>query len=144
MPKYFTKWKVSFWVDISATHVCILTQELCYVLNFKKHKLNFKGHLQRTLNTISNQTLFCRFQSWCWTAIQKMKSKDKAFLEKFRVKESNILISLENFVATVFSTMFGVWVGVVLPPSVKKWPNYTHQIFIPLHKSSTPPYCYLK
>ena len=37
-----------------------------------------------------------------------MKSKDQAFLEKFRVKESNILISLENFVATVFSTMFGL------------------------------------
>ena len=33
--------------------------------------------------------------------MQKMNLKDKAFLEKFRVKESSILIGLENFEVTV-------------------------------------------
>ena len=38
-----------------------------------------------------------------------MNLKSKAFLEKFRVKESNILISLENSRATEFSNMG--WLG---------------------------------
>ena len=34
-----------------------------------------------------------------------MNSKDKAFLQKYFVKESSIVISLENFGATEFSIM---------------------------------------
>ena len=37
-----------------------------------------------------------------------MNSKDKAFLNKFCVKESSILFVLENFGATGFSTMGGL------------------------------------
>ena len=69
---------------------------------------HYKGHLQRTSKTISKQNLFFRFQSLCWTAIQKINSKDKAFLEKFRVKESSNLIGLENFWATGCSIMAGL------------------------------------
>ena len=60
-----------------------------------------------------------------------MNSNDKAFLEKFSVKESSILIGLENFVAKVFSIMDRLgW----HPPSIKRWPNLhpqslLHQIF---------------
>ena len=74
-----------FKVDISTTHVCILMQEWCF--NFKKQKLDFIGHLQRISKAISSQNVSCRFQSCCWTAIQKMK---------FCVKESNNLVGLEN------------------------------------------------
>ena len=57
-----------------------------------------------------------------------MNSNDKAFLEKFSVKESSILIGLENFVAKVFSIMGRLgW----HPPSIKRWPN--------LHPSEPPP-----
>ena len=49
-----------------------------------------------------------------------MNLKDKAFLEKLRIKESSILIGLENFGATV--SHYGL-IGVVLPPSINKWPN---------------------
>ena len=37
--------------------------------------------------------------------MQKMNSKDKAFLKKFRVKESSNLIAQENFGATEFPVM---------------------------------------
>ena len=37
-----------------------------------------------------------------------MNAKDKAFLERFPIKESSILIGLENFGATVFSIIGGL------------------------------------
>ena len=48
-------------------------------MNFKKYKLDFKGRPQRSPKTISNYNLFHRFQPWCWTAIQKLNSKDQVF-----------------------------------------------------------------
>ena len=45
--------------------------------------------------------------------MQKMNLKNKAFLEKVYVKESNNLISLENILATQFSIMCG-WGGTLL------------------------------
>ena len=69
----------------------------------KNLSLTLRDTLERTPKVISNQNWFSRFQSWCWTAIQKMNSKDKAFLETFCVKESSTLIGLGNFGATGFS-----------------------------------------
>ena len=36
-----------------------------------QNKFEFKGHLQRFAKLISNQNLFCWFQSWSWTVMQK-------------------------------------------------------------------------
>ena len=47
-----------------------------------------------------------------------MNSENKAFLEKFCVNESSILIDLENFEATAFSIMDRL--GWYFPPSIKK------------------------
>ena len=69
-------------VDISIIHVCILMQN--YVLNFKKHTLDFKGHLERTTKAIGSQNSFFRFQSWCWAAIMNSKG---TLLEKSHVKK---------------------------------------------------------
>ena len=69
-----------------------------YVWITEKRKLDFKGHLQRTPPVTVG---------FNWTAIQKIN--DKAFPEKFRVKESSILIGLENFGATE-SLIMG-WLG---------------------------------
>ena len=49
-----------------------------------------------------------------------MNSNDKAFLEKFWVEGSSILVGLENFGATVFSIMERLG-GI--PLSIKKRPN---------------------
>ena len=46
-----------------------------------------------------------------------MNLKDKAFLEKFRVKEWNILIGLESFGATEFAIMG--WLGLYSPHQSK-------------------------
>ena len=62
-----------------------------------------------------------------------MNSSDKAILEKFFVKESRILIGLENFGATVFSIMGGL--GVVLPHQLKNDQISNHQG--PLHQVFT-------
>ena len=62
----------------------------------KNHKLDFKGYLQRTPPVTKH-----------FSAIQKVN--DKAFLEKFRVKKSSILIGLENF-GTTESLIMG-WLG---------------------------------
>ena len=67
--------------------------------------------------------------------MQKMNLKNKAFLEKVYVKESNNLISLENILATQFSIMCG-WGGTLLiSQKVNKSPPIRvshHQIFTSL------------
>ena len=55
---------------------------------------------------------------------RNMNSKDKSFLEKFYVKESNNMISLENFGAGGFPLQLG-WGDT--PPSVKRDQISTHQ-----------------
>ena len=100
-----------------------------YVLKFRKDKLELnKGHLERTPKAISNENLFCRFQPWYWTVIQKMNSKDKSFLEKFSVREKSNLTGLEHFGATEFSIVGEL--GVALFLVVKKWLD-----LIPTHQS---------
>ena len=55
----------------------------------------------------------------------KMNSKDKAFLEKFCVKESSNLIGLENFGATGFSIT--AMLGWCSPHQPKSDQISTHQ-----------------
>ena len=71
-------------------------------MNFKKYKLDFKGRPQRSPKTISNYNLFHRFQPWCWTAIQKLNSKDQVFLKRCYAKESSNLIAQVNCGAQAF------------------------------------------
>ena len=81
-----------------------------YILNFKKLiSLILKNPLERTPKVISNRNLFSRFQSWCWfwCADQCKRIKQSDWPWKF----------LEH---RVFHYS---WVGVMLPPSGKKWPN---------------------
>ena len=72
---------------------------------------------------------------------KKMNLKDKAFLEKFRVKESNILIDLENFGA-----IFPLWAGWVGTPPINQQMTKSPPIRIlpakflhPPHESLTTP-----
>ena len=60
--------------------------------------------------------------------MQKMHSKNKAFLEKFSVREKSNLTGLENFGATGFSIVGEL--GVALFLVVKKWPD-----LVPTHQS---------
>ena len=83
-------------------HSCLHIDERI-VLNFKNLSLTIRDTLEGTPEVISNQNLLSRFQSWCWTAIRKINSKDKAFLENFCVNESSNLTGLENFWAAGFS-----------------------------------------
>ena len=96
---YYAPWFVL------AEHSCLHIDAKIMLWILKKYKLNFKGHLKTTSKAISNQNLFCRFQSWCWTVIQTMNSEDKTFLERFCVTESSNLIDLENFAVTGFTIM---------------------------------------
>ena len=76
-----------------------------------------------------------------------MNSKDKSFLEKFYVKESNNMISLENFGAGGFSITTGL--GCYSPIS-EKGPNLypsesSHKkILHSPQENLTPPYYYLR
>ena len=90
---------------VLAEHSCLHIDAKIMFWILKKYKLNFKGHLKTTSKAISNQNVFCRFQSWCWTVIQTMNSEDKTFLERFCVTESSNLIDLENFAVTGFTIM---------------------------------------
>ena len=76
-----------------------------------------------------------------------MNSKNKAFLEKFSVKEKSNLTGLENFGATWFSIVGEL--GVALFLVVKKWPDLvpTHQspyrrppLVFPIHQIFTSPW----
>ena len=96
---YYAPWFVL------AEHSCLNIDAKIMFWILKKYKLNFKGHLKTTSKAISNQNVFCRFQSWCWTVIQTMNSEDKTFLERFCVTESSNLIDLENFAVTGFTIM---------------------------------------
>ena len=49
-----------------------------------------------------------------------MNLKDKAFLEKYRVKETNILIGLDNFGTTNFSIRIG---RLPVQTPLDSWPN---------------------
>ena len=60
---------VTFGVDISIVHVCIL------MFWFLKNKFDFNEYLQRIPNAISDQNLFTSLQSCCRTAIQKNEFK---------------------------------------------------------------------
>ena len=56
-----------------------------------------------------------------------MNAKDKAFMEKFPVKESSIAIDLENFETTVFSIIGGLgWYSLHQSKNDQSLP---HQIF---------------
>ena len=92
----------------------------------KNLSLILRDILVRTPEVISNQNLFSRFQSWCWTIIQKMNSKDKATLEKFCVKESSNLICLGNF-----------WAAGVSSTAVLGWyfPNQSKSDRMSTHRS---------
>ena len=80
----------------------------------KNHKLDFKGYLQRTPPVTKH-----------FSAIQKIN--DKAFLEKFRVKKSSILIGLENF-GTIESLIMG-WLGCTLiKQKMTKYPPKAFQL----------------
>ena len=90
---------------VLAEHSCLHIDAKIMFWILKKYKLNFKRHLKTTSKAISDQNVFCRFQSWCWTVIQTMNSEDKTFLERFCVTESSNLIDLENFAVTGFTIM---------------------------------------
>ena len=78
-----------------------------------------------------------------------MNSKDKAFLEKFCVKESSNLIGLENLGTAGFSIT--AVLGWYSPCQSKSDQIFTHQSLSPpplphthTKLSLTPPYYYLK
>ena len=71
-----------------------------------------------------------------------MNSNDQAILEKFLVKESSILIGLENFGVTVFSTTDGLgWYSPINQKMTKSPPiRVPSTTFLhPTHKSLTSP-----
>lgn len=45
-----------------------------------KNKLEFRERPHRIQKPNNDQNLFCRFQSCCWTVLQKMKLKDQDIL----------------------------------------------------------------
>ena len=63
------------------------------MLNLEKQKLNFKGHSQTIPQPNSGQNLFTMFQPWCWSVMQKMKSKDQAIFGTFYVKNQAIWLT---------------------------------------------------
>ena len=64
--------------------------------------------LKRTAKAISNQTYPVGFNRNPELLNKKTNSNGRAFLEKFFIKESSILIGLENFGVMVFSIMGGL------------------------------------
>ena len=121
-------------------HSCLQLDGRIMFWILKNISLTLRVTLERTLEAISNQNLFCRFQSWCWTTIQKMNYKDKTFLEKLFGKESSSLIGLENFGAAGFS-IIGRFEWYSKSPPIRVPPtDFWHAP----HESLTPPYCYLK
>ena len=115
----------------------------------KNLSLTLRGTLERVPKVISNQDLFSWFQSWCWTSIQKMNSEDKAFLEKFCVKESSSLVGLEIFGGARFSiTIMLEWYPSHKSKSNQIFshqspPTYTKYSHSP-HESLTPTFYYFK
>ena len=99
-------------IDISITRVCIWWKN--YILNFKKLiSLTLRDTLKRTPKVISNQNLFSRFQSWCWFWCWSWCS----ILCK-RIKQSDWPWKFWGCRVFHYSR-----VGLVLPLSVRKWPN---------------------
>ena len=64
-----------------------------------------------------------------------MNAKDKAFLERFPIKESSILIGLENFGATVFCIIGGLGSPPINQKMAKSPP-----IRVPVTKFLHPPH----
>ena len=95
-----------------------------FFLNPKKLvSLTVRDTLERSPKVIGNQNLFSRFQSWCWFWCWSWCWN---FAEKNQASNQD------------WSSKFWGWrvfhyslVGVVLLPSVKKWPN--------LHPLESPP-----
>ena len=61
--------------------------------SFSFNKLEFKGHPQRIPKPISDQNFFIWFHPWCWTVMQKMKSKDHVILEVLIYKDQAIWLT---------------------------------------------------
>ena len=75
-----------------------------------------------------------------------MNSKGKAFLEKFRVRESSNMIGLKTFGARGFSIMAG-WpdTPTISQKMTESPPRAPSTKFLhPPHKNFTPSYCSLK
>ena len=74
-----------------------------YILNFKNPlSLSLRDTLKRTPKVISNQNLFSRFQSWCWSWCLNFVSKNQAILLALKI------LGLQGF------SLQPVWVSV--PP----------------------------
>ena len=57
-----------------------------YILNFKRLiSLTLRDTLKRTPKVISNQNLFSRFQSWCWSWCLNFVSKNQAILLALKI-----------------------------------------------------------
>ena len=69
---------------------CLYQQKRCW---YQVKQVWLKGRLQRIPKPISNQNLFSRFQLWCLTFIQKMKSKDQAILKILCEKNQAIYLA---------------------------------------------------
>ena len=76
-----------------------------YVLNFKKHKFDFRDTWKERQKPSVTKTFSAGFNH---DAELPYNSKDKAFLDEVFVKQSSILIRLENFEATGFFIMGGL------------------------------------
>ena len=98
-----------------------------HVLNYKKHKLDFKEHVQRTPTV--TKTFSIGFNHNAELPYKKINLKDKAFLEKFFVKESSILIGVENLGATEFPIMS--WLRWYYPHQSKNDQMFTQGISNP-------------
>ena len=102
---------------------------------FKPDIAPLRDTLEKTLKVISDLNLFSKFQSWWLTAIQKMNSKDKAFLEKVSAKESSNLVGLGNFGSPGFSitVVLGGTPHIIQKVS-KSPPISTHEAYLYVKK----------
>ena len=69
---------------------CLYQQKHCW---YQVKQVWLKERPQRILKPISNQNLFSRFQLWCLTFVQKMKSKDQAILKILCEKNQAIYLA---------------------------------------------------
>ena len=87
LPPFILPRKNLYW-NLKALFIDILNWS-----SFSFNKLEFKEHPQRIRKPISDQNFFIWFHPWCWTVMQKMKSKDHVILEVLIYKDQAIWLT---------------------------------------------------